>query len=83
MGMTTPTPQQGWMYAETKSLAHADFTENDRLTGEDHAAHITGKTCKACGHAIEPRQDARRTGVADWVHDVCPEWPADRNEEDR
>jgi hypothetical protein len=31
----------------------------------------------------EPRQDARRRGEADWVHDVCLSWPADQKEEDR
>jgi hypothetical protein len=66
------TPQQGQMDAESKSLAHADYGEHDRASEEDHAAHAPGRTCKACGRTIEPGQNARRRGEADWVHDVCP-----------
>jgi hypothetical protein len=68
---------------ESMALTHADYSEHDRDTGEDHAAHAAGRTCKACGRKIEPRQDARRSGEADWVHDVCLSWPADQKEEDR
>jgi hypothetical protein len=70
------TPQQGWMAAETRELAHADFTPDDRAAPrEDHFAHAAGNICKACGRTIEPGQDARRRGEADWVHDVCPPLP--------
>ena len=36
------------------------------------------QNCRACGRTIEPEQDARRTGEADWVHDLCPPSPTDR-----
>jgi hypothetical protein len=65
-------PQQGLIGAESRSLAHADYNERDRDTGEDYAAHAAGRTCKSCGHLIEPGQDARRRGDVDWAHDVCP-----------
>jgi hypothetical protein len=29
------------------------------------------QNCRACGRTIEPEQDARRTGEADWVHDLA------------
>jgi hypothetical protein len=58
---------------EATMLAHADFNERDRVTGEDHFAHAPGRTCQACGRAIGPGQVARRRGEADWVHDVCPD----------
>jgi hypothetical protein len=66
------TPQQSLMGAESKSLARADFSEGDRDTGEDHSAHAAGRTCKSCGQPIEPGQDARCRGDADWAHDACP-----------
>ena len=61
---------------ESMALAHVDFNEHDRATGEDHFAHAPGKICRACGRMIGPGQDARRRGEADWVHDVCPARPA-------
>ena len=75
-------PQQGSIAPESRSLAHADCNERGRATGEDHFAHAPGRICKACGRTIEPGQDARRTGEADWAHDVCPPLPpasADRS----
>lgn len=69
------TPQQGWLAAESESLARADFSERDRATAEDHAAHAPGRTCIACGRTIEAGQDARRSAEQDWVHDVCPSPP--------
>ena len=71
-------PQQGRMAAESAELAHADFSERSRVTGEDHAAHAGGRTCRACGRTIRPEQDARRRGEAGWVHDVCPRLRTDR-----
>lgn len=68
--------RQRWLAASSKALAHADYSERDRVTGEDHFAHAPGRICKACGHAIEPEQNARRRGEADWVHDLCPPVPA-------
>jgi hypothetical protein len=41
-------------------------------TGEGNEAHVGGKICKHCGQVIQANQDARLTGVNDWVHDVCP-----------
>jgi hypothetical protein len=66
------TPQAGFIAAESASLAHADFDGPERATGEDRAAHAPGRICKTCGRTIKARQDARRRGEADWVHDVCP-----------
>jgi hypothetical protein len=66
------TPQQGYIAAESKDLADADFTEPGQDTGEDHSAHVTGKTCARCGHPITVREAARLRGESDWVHDVCP-----------
>ena len=63
------TPQQGSIASETRSLAHADCNERDRATGEDDFAHAPGRICRAWRRTIEPEQDARRTGEADWVHD--------------
>jgi hypothetical protein len=60
------------MWEESESLAHADFEEPDRNTGEDHFAHAAGKICANCGRTIERRHVARRHGETDWVHDVCP-----------
>jgi hypothetical protein len=41
------TPQQGWMAAESRELAHADFNQDDReIPREDHFAHAPGKICK-------------------------------------
>jgi len=70
--MAYMAPQAIFIAAESARLAHADFDGQERATGDDHAAHAPGKTCKACGHPIEARQGARRRGEADWVHDVCP-----------
>jgi hypothetical protein len=39
---------------------------------EDNEAHAGGRICKRCGQVIQADQDARLTGVDDWVHDVCP-----------
>lgn len=66
------TPQQGWVSAEAKELAKTDYNERDRVTREDHYAHAPRRICKACDRAIEPGQNARRRGEADWVHDICP-----------
>jgi hypothetical protein len=33
------TPRQGSIASETRSLAHADYNERDRATGEHHSAH--------------------------------------------
>ena len=40
--------------------------------GADHFVHAAGRTCKNCDQPIEKYQPARRRGVDDWVHDVCP-----------
>lgn len=66
------TPQQGYIAAQSKQLANADFTEPGQDTGEDHAAHAAGRTCASCGEPISSGQAARRRGENDWVHDVCP-----------
>jgi ADP-ribose pyrophosphatase YjhB (NUDIX family) len=66
------TPQQFLITAESRTLADADIKEHERPSGEDHLAHAPGRTCKACGQVIEPRQGARRRGESDWAHDVCP-----------
>jgi len=66
------TPQQSLVGGESRRLADADLGEGDKHTGEDHFAHATGKTCKACGRTIEAGQAARRRGETDWAHDVCP-----------
>jgi hypothetical protein len=68
-------PQQGYMATQSQELANANFTEPDRDTGEDHAAHAAGKTCASCGEPITASQAARRRGETDWVHDVCPRAP--------
>jgi hypothetical protein len=59
------------LYAD---LEDRDFAEQDRLTGEDHAAHAPGKVCARCGWMIAATQTARRRGAGDgeWVHDMCP-----------
>ena len=71
------TPQQGSIAPETRSLAHPAATN---VTG--CRLKITLPTprqnCRACGRTIEPEQDARRTGEADRVHDLCPPSPTDR-----
>ncbi|MGH3226194.1 MAG: hypothetical protein ACRDPY_47225 [Streptosporangiaceae bacterium] len=41
-------------------------------TGGDNEAHAAGKICKRCGQVIQAYQDARLTGVDDWVHETCP-----------
>lgn len=69
-------PQQHFLAAESKALAHADFTENDREMGDDQYAHAAGKVCASCEQPITARQPARRRGESDWVHDVCPSVPA-------
>jgi hypothetical protein len=55
-------------------LEHRDFAEQDRLTGEEHAAHAPGKVCARCGRVIAVTQTARRRGAdeGEWVHDTCP-----------
>ena len=60
------------MAAESKALEHADFSETQRDTGEDQAAHAAGEVCARCGREIQPAQDARLRGESGWVHDVCP-----------
>ncbi len=66
------TPQFSNIDAESERLAHADLSEGDRHTEEDHSAHVAGKICKSCGRPIEAEQPARRRGETDWAHDVCP-----------
>jgi hypothetical protein len=66
------TPQQGYTDMQSKQLADADFTEPGQDTGEDHSAHVTGKTCARCGRPITAQEAARRRGESDWVHDICP-----------
>jgi hypothetical protein len=66
------TPQQSLIGGESRRLAAADPGEGGKDAGEDHFAHATGKTCKACERTIEAGQAARRRGETDWVHDVCP-----------
>jgi hypothetical protein len=71
--------QQGAMRALSEEAAHTDYNPDDHdIPHEDHFAHAPGKICQACGGTIELGQDARRRGQADWVHDVCPPFPADR-----
>lgn len=55
-------------------LADWDFTEKDRRTSEDHAAHAPGNACARCGRVIAATQTARRRGAGEgeWVHDMCP-----------
>jgi hypothetical protein len=55
-------------------LEGRDFAEQDRLTGEDHAAHAPGKVCARCGRVIAATQTARRRGAdeGEWAHDMCP-----------
>ncbi len=66
----------GWippqMATESGRVADADFSNDDRDTGEDHFARAGGKTCKNCGGTIEAGQPARRRGETDWAHDTCP-----------
>jgi hypothetical protein len=66
------TPQQSYIASESRQLADADLTPGDQHAGEDHFAHVTGKTCKSCGRPIEAEQAARRRGETEWAHDVCP-----------
>jgi hypothetical protein len=56
----------------SKELVGADYTEQDRATGEDHAAHAAGQFCKRCDRRIEAGQAARRRRETDWVHEECP-----------
>lgn len=64
--------QQSAMVAESTALEHADFSERDRATGEDHFAHASGRICITCGSPIGPTQQARRRKADDWAHEVCP-----------
>jgi hypothetical protein len=66
------TPNQSYIAMQSQQLADAGSTEPGRDTGEDHSAHVAGKTCASCGEPIGARQPARRRGDTDWVHDVCP-----------
>jgi hypothetical protein len=66
------TPNQGYIAMHSRRLADADFTETGQDRGEDHAAHVDGKTCTSCGERIGARQPARRRGDSEWVHNVCP-----------
>ena len=77
MSEMSSTPQAHLIAAESKSIAQANYSERDRATAEDHAAHAPGRICQACGRPIEAGQDARRRGEEDWVHDVCPPSPSD------
>ena len=69
-------PWQGSIASGRRSLAHAGCDERDR------AVKITVLTPRQNLQGLRSHhrtgQDARRTGEADWVHDVCPPWPADR-----
>lgn len=55
-------------------LEGGEFAEQNRLTGEDQAAHATGKSCPRCGQVIEASQTARLVGggAGEWAHDMCP-----------
>jgi len=64
-GMPVPS---GWSVPERDQEAE----EQMNPTGEDNEAHAGGKVCKHCGQVIQANQDARLTGVNDWVHDTCP-----------
>jgi hypothetical protein len=66
------TPNQGYIFMQSQQLADADLTGTRQDTGEDHSAHVDGKTCASCGELIGARQPARRRGESGWVHDVCP-----------
>jgi hypothetical protein len=63
---------QSHIYMQSHQLADADLTVTGQDKGEDHFAHVDGKTCASCGEPISARQAARRSGESDWVHDVCP-----------
>ena len=70
-----PSPYLQWLGGAkmvAKMVEDADSEEQQNPTGEDHAAHAVGKTCKRCGQVIEADQAARLRGVDDWVHDMCP-----------
>ena len=47
------TPQQPSIAPESRSLAHADYSERDRATGEHHSAHGPGRIFRARGRTIE------------------------------
>ena len=66
------SPQQGYIAAESRKLADADYSQGDQPAEEDHSAHAAGKICKSCGHVIKAAQPARRRGETEWSHDVCP-----------
>jgi hypothetical protein len=63
--------EQAAMNVESRLLADADFTEQDRPTGEDHELHVAGKICAYCGKEINASQPARLAGEHDWVHEGC------------
>jgi hypothetical protein len=58
--------------AASAGIQGADFTDRRNDTGVDAFSHAPGRICKNCDRPIEARQPARRRGVDDWVHDVCP-----------
>ena len=70
------TPQQGSIASETRSLAHPAATN---VTG--YRLKISLPTPRQNLQGLRPHdrtdQDARRTGEADWVHDLCPPSPTD------
>jgi hypothetical protein len=39
--------------------------------GEDHTAHVAGRTCACCREPIMRFQAARIVGGDEWVHDGC------------
>jgi hypothetical protein len=66
-------------------------SHRNQVTRTPAATNVTGcrlkitlptprQNCRACRRTIEPEQDARRTGEADRVHDLCPPSPADREQ---
>jgi hypothetical protein len=72
---------QQWLnILRTADLEYEDFTPLDEaasgdptLPDDDHSAHAPGQVCAKCGRRIKADQPARKRGVSDWVHDLCPE----------
>ena len=65
---------QQWLnFLHTADLEYEDFTPLDQPASGDHSAHAPGQVCAKCGQRIEAAQPARKRGVSDWVHDLCPE----------
>ena len=62
MGLFWRGLRQVRLDAESCELAEEDFSERDRLTGEDHELHAAGKVCAYCGKVISGSQTARLAG---------------------